>query len=84
MCKAPNTIREQLFQSEHLSYYNKFDTDTLDECRSVPPSGLVLHISNRINVADIDISKSFTSELTTHKLIPSCNTLGKWMEYDDL
>ena len=37
--KATNTIREQLCTSEHLSYSNKIDTDSLNECRSVPLSG---------------------------------------------
>ena len=44
MNKATNTIREQLFNSEHLSYHNKIDTDILNECRSIPPSGLLLNI----------------------------------------
>jgi hypothetical protein len=46
MNKASILIREQLFKYEHLSFYNKIDTDILDECRSIPPSGLLLNISN--------------------------------------
>ena len=84
MYKAPNTIREQLFKSEHLSYYNKTDTDILDECRSIPPSGLLLNNSNNINCVEIDISKAYSSEFKKIKMIPIFNTFDKWMAYDNL
>ena len=84
MNKAANTIKEQLFKSEHLSYYNTIDTDILDECRSIPPSGLLLNISNNINFVEINVSKAYTSELNKLKMIPIFNTLDKWMEYDNL
>ena len=51
MNKATNTIREQLCTSEHLSYSNKIDTDTLNECRSVPPSGLLLFIVQTLSIS---------------------------------
>ena len=83
MNKATNTIREQLFKSEHLSYYNKIDTDILDECRSVPPSGL-LNSSININLIEIDVSKAYSSELKKIKMIPIFNTFDKWIEYNNL
>ena len=53
MNKATNTIREKLFKFEHLSYYNKIDTDSLDERRSIQPSGLLLNSSTNINFVEI-------------------------------
>ena len=47
--KAKNTMREKLFKFEHLSYYNKIDIDSSDECRSILPSGLLLSIANNVN-----------------------------------
>jgi hypothetical protein len=58
MNQASILIREQLFKSEHLSFYNKIDTDILDECRSIPPSGLLLNISNNAKFVETDISKA--------------------------
>ena len=84
MNKASNTIREQLFKSEHLSYYNKIDTDILDECRSIPPSGLLLNISDNIKIVEIDVSKAYSSELKKIKMIPIFNTFDKWMVYNNL
>jgi hypothetical protein len=81
MNKASNTIRQQLFKSEHLSFYNNIDTDILDECRSIPPSGLLLNISNHANFVEIDISKAYTGELKKIKMIPIFNPFETWMEY---
>ena len=84
MNKANNTIREQLFKFEHLSHYNKIDIDILDECRSIPPSGVLLSIADNANFVEIDISKAYTSELKKIKRIPIFNTFDKWMEYNNL
>jgi hypothetical protein len=83
MNKASNLIREQLFKSEHLSYYNKINTDILDECRTIPPSGLLLNISNNANFVEIDISKAYTGELKKINMIPIFNQFDKWMECDN-
>ena len=55
MDKATDTLREQFFKSEHLSYYTTIYIDILDECRSIPSSGLLLNSSNHINFEDIYI-----------------------------
>jgi hypothetical protein len=83
MTKASNTIREQLFKSEHLSYYNNIDIDILDECRSIPPSGLLLSIADNANFVEIDISKAYTSELKQIDMIPIFNQFYEWMEYSN-
>ena len=84
MNKASNTIKEQLFKFEHLSYYNKIDVDILDECRSVPPSGMLLNVEFINKRIEIDISKAYSSELKKIKMIPRFNTFDKWMEYNNL
>jgi hypothetical protein len=83
MNKSTNTIREQLFKPSHLSYYNKIDIDILDECRSIPPSGLLLNISNNANFVEIDISKAYTSELKKIDTIPVFTQFDKWIEYSN-
>jgi hypothetical protein len=83
MNKSTNTIREQLFKPSHLSYYNKIDIDILDECRSIPPSGLLLNISNNANFVEIDISKAYTSELKKIDIIPVFTQFDKWIEYSN-
>ena len=79
MNKANNTIREKLFKFEHLSYYNKIDIDILDECRTIPPSGLVLNMSNNAKFVNIDISKAYTSELHNIEMITVFNQFDRWM-----
>ena len=83
MNKATNTIREQLFKPSHLSYYNKIDIDILDECRTIPPSGLLLNISNNAKFVEIDISKAYTSELRKIDMIPVFTQFDKWLEYSN-
>ena len=41
MSNANNTSLEQIFNSEHLSYYSNNDIDSVDESRTIPPSGLL-------------------------------------------
>jgi ABC-type lipoprotein release transport system permease subunit len=84
MNEATRTIREQLFIPEHLSYYTTNDIDILDECRSVPPSGLLSKLRVDANMLDTDVSKAYTSELHNIDKIQIFTQFGTWNDYDNL
>ena len=81
MTKATKTLREQLFNFEHLSYYNTIDTDILDECGTIPPTGLLLSIADNHNFVELDISKAYTGELKKTTMIPIFTQFDKWIDY---
>ena len=54
----------------------------LDECRSIPPSGSVIIISNNMKFVELYISEADTSELNHIDMIPIFNTFDIWMAYD--
>ena len=81
MNKAINTTREQVFKSEHLSYYTNNDTEILDESRTIPPSGLLLNIADNANFVEIDISKAYTGELKKLNMIQMFTQFDKRIDY---
>ena len=40
-----------------------------------------IYIADHVNSVEIDISKAYTGEFNTVKMIPKLNTIDKWMEY---
>ena len=81
MSNAINTSLEQIFNSEHLSYHSNNDIDSVDESRTIPPSGLVLNTYDTANSVETQISKADTGELKQHDMISIFTQVGKWIDY---
>ena len=85
MNKAMVEFNNALFKKNHKSFYSHQDIAILDECRTIVPSGITTKGVGVDDLIEIDISKAFTSALSTIKEIPVYNEFDIWKGFvDDL
>jgi hypothetical protein len=76
MNKAMVEFNNALFKKNHKSFYSHQDIVILDECRTIVPSGITTKGVD--GLIEIDISKAFTSALSSIKEIPVYNEFDSW------
>ena len=81
-------FQNDLFKANHKSYYNEMDLQILQECRTTAPHGkLPLYKTlrhrqlNVTHITEIDINKSYQSDLQDLTRIPVFHQLDEWKTY---
>jgi hypothetical protein len=79
--KAMVEFNHALFKKNHKSFYSHQDIVILDECRTIVPSGITTKGVD--DLIEVDVSKAFTSALSTIKEIPVFNEFDNFKSYQN-
>ena len=81
MNQAMMAFNHRIFLNGHKSYYTDFDLDILDEYRTRPLVGN-LSAQGKDKMAEIDVTKAYTSALGSITEIPIFNEFDAFVPYD--